>query len=736
MSLAPLLQRFVDDELGRAPALVSRVLAGTLQLLREGKDGLAAAERTHHIELIAALQKQGDLYQSSFIEGLRAVVAEGSQRNGAEWSADSKSSFGGLQLVDETLADVDIEISRAIQLIDTTAEWELRELQTFTSTLVGQSHISSDSNPLRPQAYATALWQAACAVATAQVQRTTLLRHSSGVAAGLLKNAWAAASTRLEAQGIEPGVYRTVVFAGSPGSTRPSAVDVTRPGALGGLLSRMPGGSPGEARLGSAQGGGAQGGAPGAGGSTSRGSRSVLAQGPEFEEVLLRLDELLRHLPVGTADGAPQQPLGSAARLGHHRSALVASVQEAGDRQVIELLSRIFETVLSDPVMPAAFRPVIARMQVAALRVAMQEPSMMDSHNHAVWYLMDRIGEASLVYSQPEDPRLAGLQSFCYSVVEEIARTPAPDGALFRRAMNRIDSFLHEQMQVQLRAASPTVAALEMAERRNILEQRLSQKLTDQMVAVRTTPGVRRFVTGAWAKVLAEAMLRFGEDAEPTELYLKTVDDLLWSLQIPDHPQSRQRLLAMLPVLLQRLRGGMELVALPRPEQQAVLDELMTIHAEALRPGNRNTTAALTPDAIVKRIRDEVVSDAAGPRPFSDSVIDLSSMDTVPAEVLPTGGQTDDEAAQRVEGLRAGQRLRLFVNGRWSPCQLLWRSDQGHFFLFAGDTLARTHSITRRALERLSTAGLIADLQPKPLLQRAVDQLMREISPRAEPVRA
>ena len=68
---------------------------------------------------------------------------------------------------------------------------------------------------------------------------------------------------------------------------------------------------------------------------------------------------------------------------------------------------------------------------------------------------------------------------------------------------------------------------------------------------------------------------------------LKTVDDLLWSLKIPDHPQSRQRLIALLPGLLQRIRVGMEAIALPAAEQQAVLNELMTIHTEALRPGTR-----------------------------------------------------------------------------------------------------------------------------------------------------
>ena len=733
MPTAPLLQRFVDDELGRSAALVSRVLAGTLQLLRDSKDsGLAAAERSHCVELIAGLQKQADLYQSTFIDSLRVLVAEDLRGVSAELPADPKSAFGGLELMDESLVDVDIEISRAMQLIDTTAEWELRELQTFTSTLIGQSHISAESNPFRPLIYATALWQAACAVATAQVQRATLLRLSAGVAAGLLKNAWAAACSRLETQGIEPGTYRTVVFAGGGGGGRAASIDVTRPGALGGLLARMPGGAPGEGRVsrGDLATGTAGAGIAGRAAESGPGGRSRLAaQSAEFEQALLRLDELLRLLPA--AGSTEVGPMESSARLGHHRSALVASASEAGDRQVIELLSRIFETILSDPQLPPAFRPVVARMQVAALRVALQEPAMMDSHSHAVWYLLDRIGEASVAHTQPDDPRQTALLDFCQAMVEEIARLPAPDSALFRRALNRLDGFLAEQFQAQLKAAHAAVTALEMSERRGILEQHLSQRLADQMAAVRTTPGIRRFVTGSWAKVLAEAMLRFGNEAEPTQAYLKTVDDVLWSLQIPDHPQSRQRLLALLPVMLQRLRAGMELVDLPRPEQQAVLDELMLVHAEALRPGSRAGSSGPSSQEIVQKMREEVVSDAPGPKPFSDSVIDLSSLDTVPAEMLGNGAEAIDEPGKGIESLRAGDRMRLFVHGRWSRCQLLWRSDQGQFFLFAGDSPTRNHSITRRALERLSAAGLMAPNEQRPLLQRAVDQLMREISSRS-----
>ena len=60
--------------------------------------------------------------------------------------------------------------------------------------------------------------------------------------------------------------------------------------------------------------------------------------------------------------------------------------------------------------------------------------------------------------------------------------------------------------------------------------------------------------------------------------------------------------------------------------------------------------------------------------------------------------------------------------------QLLWRSDQSRFFLLAGDNPARTHSITRRALERLAAAGLMLPLEPRSLVQRALDGLLREPS--------
>src|SRR5450755_1928440 len=188
MPIAPLFQRFVDDELALAPALVARVVAGTIQLLGPAKDGAGGAERMEHADLVASLRRGAAVYERAFVDSLRKQVSDELEQRDDSSADEPKSPLDSLELMDESRVEVDIEISRAMQLIDTTAEWELRELQMFTSTLIGQSHVTAESNPFRPLVYATALWDAACAVVGSQSLRAVILRTSAGVAAGLLRS--------------------------------------------------------------------------------------------------------------------------------------------------------------------------------------------------------------------------------------------------------------------------------------------------------------------------------------------------------------------------------------------------------------------------------------------------------------------------------------------------------------------------------------------------------------------
>ena len=722
MPIAPLLQNFIDEELTLAPSLVARVLAGTKQLLGPSNDlGPGRHESLPDGDLLLALQRHCAVYETVFVESLRRRVYEelDAQRDGP--FSDASSS---LELVDEFRVEADIEISRASQLIDSTAEWELRELQTFTSTLIGQRHVSAESNPFRPLVYASALRDAACAVAASPLQQGVLLRTSAGVAAGLLKNAWAAASTRLESQGVAPGLYRTVVLP-SPQSACRGEPACELPRALSALLADMPV-APSAASIAAA---------PVRGAAMPAGSRPFAAprtlasrrRSPTFEQAVLRLDERLRRSPgdPAAADGAAAD----ADEIEQHRIALVASVADPVDRQVIELVTRLFDAMRVDGLLPTGFGEALARMQIAFLRAAVDEPAVLDAADHPAWRLLNRIGEVACGYARTEDPRLGGFMALCSVVAEDLAACTAPSAAVFTAALERLDLFLADQFRSQLAAAQRAVETLQAAERRDAMQQHLGQRLTDQLTSVRATPAIRRFLTVAWARVIAESMLRHGEQSPAAIDNLKTVDDLLWSLHIPDHPQSRQRLLQLLPGLLQRLRSGMATVSLPESDRQAVLNDLMAIHTEALKPGSRSRSSTGTSEQIVQRMRDEVLPEKAPSlRSFDDSVIDVSSMETVPAEHLPKPDEAlEDDPGRRIDALRAGSRHRIFLHGRWCRVQLLWRSDRGLFFLFAGESPSRRHSITGRALERLRSAGLLQPLAAKPLVQRSMERMMRAL---------
>ena len=163
-----------------------------------------------------------------------------------------------------------------------------------------------------------------------------------------------------------------------------------------------------------------------------------------------------------------------------------------------------------------------------------------------------------------------------------------------------------------------------------------------------------------------------------------------------------------------------------------MLAELEASHSAVLWP--KTGPSEETPEEIVRRLREEVVeADDIGPRrDFGNSVLDLSTLDTVPASLMPaaSGAAEDGDLAERgrraeaaVAALTPGRAARLLLQGHWHDAQLLWRSADAELLLFA-DAAGLTHALTRCALERLHVEGLARLDAPPSYVQRAIDALL------------
>lgn len=757
MPIAILLQQFVDEELARAGDLIERVRMGTIDHLRQsGALGHPALERQDGYELGELLRTQRERYNTTFTTSLRTAVLADLQEQTTGTPVPLGDPSGTLTLMDETRVESDIEISRVVQRIQDRAEWELRELQTFISTLCGHVHVMAEGNPLRPLLYARALWDAVGALTSVTKLRSGLLRASAGPLAEQLKLTWAAAATRLEGQGIQPGIYRTVVLAPGtaiergmlPPSARVQATPV-RSGMFGApaqpdMSARLAATGPPSVPVPSP---------PTASPPPIEnwlrlsdevlevsGSLGVRVEPPsplqqELEQGLLHFEDQLRSMPVPDAH-ARRNSNTPTLRLRDQQAHLNAVTADVVDRQVIDLLSRLFDNVLSDVQLHPGLRALVARLQASALRVALNDSTMMEDRQHPVWSLMDLISAASAPYTQAGDPRLEALLRCCETLVSELTQGSVQDGARYRRAWAQLNDWLEQQRQLQVEAAEPQIEPLTRLERRNALQQHLSARLRDQIGSLQLSDSLRRFLTETWAQVLADSIQRHGEQGDVAVRQIKAVDDLLWSLNLPDHPQSRKRLLTLLPGLLQLLRQGMATVHMAPAVQEAVMAELMALHTEALRPGAREAAGGAKPESaeqIVQQLREEVLPDLDEASGFADSLIDIASMETVPADLIeeqPVDMLTDapHQRAQLVGDLPLGARRRIFLRGRWMRVQLIWRSAMGSLLLFAGETPDRTHAITERALQRLSDERLLLPLEDKTLVQRAIDAVYRELS--------
>ncbi|MFO1250965.1 MAG: DUF1631 family protein [Inhella sp.] len=194
-------------------------------------------------------------------------------------------------------------------------------------------------------------------------------------------------------------------------------------------------------------------------------------------------------------------------------------------------------------------------------------------------------------------------------------------------------------------------------------------------------------------------------------------------------PAARMR---ELPGLVARLQRGMQLVGMSKARAEAMLDELMDVHRKLLlaptaapTPEPAAPAAPAAPDTDIQWDDDDAYLREQPTDRWGHSDTNLGHLPTVPMGL-------DAEAAgaavaQWVKGLREGQRCKIFLQGQWVTARLMWQSENGGFFMFSSPLEGGSHSLTRRALERLRAEGLVTDLAEPSLLQRAVDSLMQDL---------
>jgi hypothetical protein len=409
--IPPLFQQFVDDEMLRAPLLFDQLVEGTADAVRRDMASMPSVQRTAVADLLHALKtyqpRMGEYFMRSLGEQVKTELSQLAPKPVAKSHKPQT-----LSLVDEEEVAVDVELSHAIQKIKSVAEYELRELQAFVAAIAGDLDVSKDHNPFRAETLARASWAAAQALPLSRSHQVAFMRHASGPLAQLMRTSYAASTSRLESMGVEPASYRTMI---------------------------VPSGS-------------------------RRGGRSMEST---FNPDLRRMSETMP-APLETPS-APSSMAGPRRHGGpEHWSEVARATPHRADRQAVELVSRLFEAMHTDPRVPADVLILISRLHGPGMRLALRDRTLLDDQNHPLWRFVNQFAFAAEMSPDAGDPERVMLLKMGQATIEQLASEPTQNSGLYRWALERLDGFLGKRLTRRLAAVATQIGAL----------QKLEEKLT------------------------------------------------------------------------------------------------------------------------------------------------------------------------------------------------------------------------------------------------------------------
>ena len=368
MACSPTFHDFFDEELLRVPLVLNVVIDAVYQrwLLRApraeriGGDP-ARALRQHRSEVIAETLKalreaaHGDLLGQAGVPAV-APTAPASHRPaasalnapagvGPSWGLSSPGAGSELSLIDEDDVVVDIEIARCTQIIKQSAEAELRELHTYTSALVHDVNVARDTNPFGPERFVRAFWRGVLQLPLSRTLQAGFLHEAAAPLAGALRQGYAAASRRLQDQGVAPAAYRTIVF----------------------------------------------------GGGTAWGSELPRYRSPDdLRQWHDSLPAALDEAPVRPQPGPAMRPNAAPGPAG-------------ADPRTTALLARLFEALQTERGLAPATVALVQAMQPTLHRLTLHDSTPLAAYDHPVWRFMDQMAFDLETGAPAQLARLQGL---------------------------------------------------------------------------------------------------------------------------------------------------------------------------------------------------------------------------------------------------------------------------------------------------------------------------------------
>lgn len=385
-----------------------------------------------------------------------------------------------------------------------------------------------------------------------------------------------------------------------------------------------------------------------------------------------------------------------------------------------ELMDRLLAALVSRGTMNPGSRALMNRLQAPARRLAESEPELLALPDHPLWQLLDRLASAGAVHDELDASRPGPIGDALESAVQTLERSFPPSVIDCVAALEQVDTAVASLLQEQVRQVDAQAQDMASRDQRDDEARRLREQLVQQVRASDLPPALGRFLLGPWAQVLTHSAQQHGADSAQALAQVDLVDDLC---ELVQRPQGQRASVRQLNQCLLHARVGLDDSGLPTDRVQAELAALKQLLVDPW------TRAANEPDIAVEPWQGTDAPAFAPTQPMAPGP-DLGLHEALPTVPLDLPEREEQAAGSGTEAwldsLRQGMFCRMHVMGQWMNTRLVWCSASRGMFVFASRHGGRLHSLSRRSLHKLRSAGLAASIESGQFVAQAMAELARD----------
>lgn len=397
-----------------------------------------------------------------------------------------------------------------------------------------------------------------------------------------------------------------------------------------------------------------------------------------------------------------------------------------GDEDVINLVAMLFEFILDDRNLPPSLRALIGRLQIPMLKVAVLDKSFFSRGSHPARRLLNEIATAALGWGGRDDYQRDSLYLRVEQVVQRLLNDFVDDPAIFSELLADFLAFTSDERRRSELLEQRTRDAEEGRARAELARQRVQQELNQRLLGKTLPEAVVRLLQEAWSKVLLLTCLKFGDESGEWHAGLQAMDDLIWSVELHEEPEARQRLLELVPGLLKALRDGLTSAAFDPFATSDFFSQLESLHVQAFQHLSRFQEAQGEGPGVVVAANDEADGGPAMMAVVEEIVLigPDEQLLNEPVVQLPE----DDPGLQMVDKLRVGCWVEIQEDEEHKlRCKLTAIVEPSGRYVFVNRTGMKVLEKTRTGLAVEFRRGSIRILDDALLFDRALASVISNL---------